>query len=351
MGDIFYTTREDVRRAVDAAGTARDSVEIDRANAAATHKINGALKRDFAPWTGTKYFDWPTFDTSVFRTYIDDDAQLVSLSALTSGGQSLDVAQVNLEPSLSGPPYDTIEVNRDRIGSFTSGVTFQRSVAATGVWGFDLNERAAGGVVGAVSSGATQLTLPDAVTVGVGSLIRLDSERMIVTDKSSVATGQSALTSLADEEDDRLLTVADGTVFRVGETITMDAERCWVDDILGNVLVLKRAVEGSLLSTHAGSPIYSPRLATVARGQLGTSAAAHSASAPIALHVFPALIRQYALAEILIELQLQASSYARTRPAAGGIGGRGIPISESGPVDVRAQAMMAFGRYGRARAI
>lgn len=351
MGDICYTTREDVRHAVDAAGTARDNAEIDRANAAATHKINGALKRDFAPWTGTKYFDWPNPDTSVFRVYIDSDQELVSLSALTSGGQSLDVTQVNLEPSQQGPPYDTIEVNRDRIGSFTSGLTFQRSVSATGVWGFDLNERSIGNVVGSVSSGTDQITLPDAVSVGVGSLIRLDSERMIVTEKSSMATGQTALTPLADEENDRLLTVADGTVFRVGETITMDAERCWIDDILGNVLVLKRAVEGSLLSTHAGSPIYSPRLATVARGQLGTSAAGHSASAPISLHVYPALVRQYALAEILIELQLQASSYARTRPAAGGIGGRGIPISESGPVDIRSQAMMAFGRYGRARAI
>lgn len=352
MAEIFYATREDVRHAVDAAGTTRDNVEIDRALAASTNKVNGALKRDFAPWTGVKYFDWPSYDTSVFRIYVDSDQELISISALTSGGQAIDITKVNLEPSQQGPPYDTIEVNRDTIGSFTQGVTFQRSVSATGVWGYDVTERSAGAVVGSVSSGASQITLPNAVDVGVGSLLRLDSERMIVTDKSSVATGQVALSSLAAEESDRLLTVADGTAFRVGETITMDAERCWIDDILGNVLVLKRAMEGSLLSTHAGSLIYSARLATVARGQLGTSAASHSASAPINLHVYPALIRQYAIAETLIELQMQASSYARTRPAAGGIGGRGIPISESGPVDLRTQAANAFGRGGtRARAI
>lgn len=351
MAEIFYATREDVRHAVDAAGTTRDNAEIDRALAASTHKVNGALKRDFAPWTGVKYFDWPSYDTSVFRIYVDSDQELVSLSALTSGGQSISIAQVNLEPSQQGPPYDTIEVNRDTIGSFTQGLTFQRSVSATGVWGFDLNERSAGAVVGAINASATQLTLPNAVDVGVGSLLRLDNERMVVTDKTSMATGQVALTALADEESDRLLVVADGTAFRVGETITMDAERCWIDDILGNTLVLKRAMEGSLLSTHAGSLIYSARLATVARGQLGTTAASHSASAPINLHVFPALIRQYAIAETLIELQMQVSSYARTRPAAGGIGGRGIPISELGPVDLRDQARSAFGRFGRARAI
>jgi hypothetical protein len=351
MGDILYATREDVRHAVDAAGTTRDNAEIDRALAAATEKINGALKRDFAPWTGTRYFDWPNFDTTVFRVYVDSDAQAISLSALTSGGQSIDVSQVNLEPSLNGPPYDTIEVNRDTVGSLTQGITFQRSVVATGLWGYDLTERSAGALVGAVNASADQLTLSDPVAVGVGSLLRVDGERMVVTEKSSVATGQAALTNLADEESDRLLVVADGTVFRVGETISMDAERCWIDDILGNTLVLKRAVEGSLLSTHAGSLIYSPRLATVARGQLGTTAANHSDGTPLNLHLFPPLIRQYAIAEALIELQMQASSYARTRPAAGGIGGRGIPISETGPVDIRDQAMSAHGRYGRARAI
>jgi hypothetical protein len=60
MGDIMYATREDVRHAVDEAGASRDATEIDRALAAATEKINGTLKRDFAPWTGTKYFDWPS---------------------------------------------------------------------------------------------------------------------------------------------------------------------------------------------------------------------------------------------------------------------------------------------------
>jgi hypothetical protein len=351
MGDIFYATREDVRHAVDAAGTTRDNAEIDRALAAATEKINGSLKRDFAPWTGTRYFDWPSPDTTVFRAYVDADAQLITLTALVSGGQVIDVSKVNLEPNLNGPPYDTIEVNRDSVGSFTQGQTFQRSIAATGLWGYDLNERTAGALVGAINGSATQLVLSDPVAVGVGSLLRIDSERLIVTDKASMNTGQIALSSLADEESDRLLTVPNGAAFHIGETISMDAERCWIDDILGNTLVLKRAVEGSLLSTHAGSLIYSPRLATVARGQLGTTTASHSDAATLNAHVYPPLIRQYAIAEALIELQLQASSYARTRPAAGGIGGRGIPISESGPADIRDQAMNAHGRYGRARAI
>jgi len=349
MGDIFYATREDVRHAVDAAGTTRDNAEIDRALAAATLKINGALKRDFAPWTGTRYFDWPTFDTTVFRVYVDSDSQVISLTALMTGGQSIDITQVYLEPSLSGPPYDTIEVNRDTVGSFVQGMTFQRSVGATGVWGYDLNEKAAGTLAGTLSSGATQFTLPNSVTVGVGSLMHIDNERMIVTDKSSVTTGQVMAGSLADEESDRLMPVPDGTRFAVGETIVLDAERCWIDDILGNTLVLKRAVEGSLLSTHAGSVIYAPRLATVSRGELGTSATSHSDGAAMALHVYPALIRQYAIAEALIELQLQASSYARTRPAASGA--RGVAVAETGPTDIRDQAMSAHGRYGRARAI
>ena len=351
MADILYATREDVRHAVDAQGATRDDVEIDRALAASTEKINGALKRDFAPWTGTKFFDWPNFDNSVFRLYLDCDAQLIRLDSLTSGGIAIDTAQVNLEPNTDGPPYNTVEVNRDTIGAWTQGQTFQRSIGAVGLWGFDLNEDSAGVLGSSLNSSATQITLPDAVTLGVGSLLRVDSERMIVTEKDWVTTGQICLSSLADEDDDRTMQVADGTQFRRREVIAMDAELCEVTGVFGNTLILRRAVSGSLLQTHAGSPIYSPRLATVARGQLGTSAAAHNSGATLNRHLYPALIRQYAVAEALIELSLQASSYARTRPATGSIGGRGIAVEETGPVDIRAQALSAYGRYGRARAI
>lgn len=352
MGRIMYATREDVRRAIDASGSSRDNAEIDRALLAATEKINGQLRRDFAPTTATRYFDWPNLDGSVFRVYVDDDAQAISLTALSSGGVSIDMAQVNLESSLGGAPYDTIEVNRDTVGSWTSGITFQRSIAATGVWGYDLVEEAAGTLPGTLNAGDTQLLLADAVTLGVGSLVRVDSERMVITDKVNASTGITGFTALADEDADRLFTVPDGTQFRIGEVITLDAERCEVQDILGNVLVLRRAVQASVLSTHAAGLIYSPRLATVARGQLGTSAASHSGGATLNRHVFPWLIQQYAIAEALIELQLQASSYARTRPAvSGATSGRGVAIAEAGPTDIRDQAVSAHGRYGRHRAI
>jgi hypothetical protein len=146
------------------------------------------------------------------------------------------------------------------------------------------------------------------------------------------------------------MTVADPTKFAVREVISMDAEQCEVTGHPGTTLVLRRAVSGSLLTTHAGDPIYAQRLASIDRGQLGTTAAQHPAPT-LNRHVFPALIRQYAIAEALIELSMQASSYVRTRPASGGIGGRGVPLAETGPADIREQALSAFGRYGRARAI
>jgi hypothetical protein len=351
MGDIMYATREDVRHAVDEAGASRDATEIDRALAAATEKINGTLKRDFAPWTGTKYFDWPSLDTTVFRVYLDCDAQLIRLDSLTSGGLPINVAQVNLEPNLSGPPFNIIEVNRSTIGSYTQGSTFQRSIAATGLWGFDLTEKATSTLSGTLAAGAAQLTLPAGTGVGVGTILRLDSERAIVTDLASVDTGQVCLSSLADDDADRLMTVADPTKFAVREVISMGAEQCEVLDIQGTTLVLRRAVSGSLLTTHAGDPVYAQRLASIDRGQLGTTAAQHTGGTTLNRHVFPALIRQYAIAEALIELSMQASSYVRTRPASGGIGGRGVPLAETGPADIREQALSAFGRYGRARAI
>lgn len=349
MGKIMYATREAVKATVDTTGSRRANTAIDRALAAATDKIDGNLKRSFVPWTGTKYFDWPNLDTTVFRLYLDE-VQLISLTSLTSGGIAVDVSQVFLEPNTDGPPYDRIEVNRDVIGSFTQGTTFQRSIAVTGVWGYRLDEVPGGTLVGAVDAVQTTVTVNEPVAIGVGSILRIGSERLTVTEKASVAVG-TLLGSLADEEDDQLAPVADGTVYRVGELITIDTERCLVDDILGNNLVLTRAQDGTTLASHAGSTIYSPRLCTVTRGDLGTVAAVHSDGATVAVHAVPDLIEQYAIAEALIELQLQASSYARTRPAGSGLGGRSVPIAESGPEDIRAQAMSAFGRYGRTRTI
>lgn len=349
MGDVLYATREAVKTALDAAETSRSNSRIDRALAAASDKVEGALHRVFYPWHGTKYFDWPNQDGGVFRLWLDE-SEIIALDSITSGGISLDITQVLLEPQRYGPPYDRIEVNRDTIGAWTQGVTFQRSIAATGTWaGCPTVTDPAGHLVGLINSSVTSLVVSDSNAVGVGSILTVDTERMLVTEKRSVSTGQTLQADLADLDNATLMLVTDTTVFAQGEVLTLDSERVRVTDSVGSNLVVERGVDGTALAIHSGSVIYAARQCTVTRGALGTTAAAHADLAPVTTVRIPGLIVQYAIAETLIELEMQASAYARTRPT--GTAGKAQLVSESGPTDIRNQALTSFGRCARQRAI
>ena len=56
MQQPWYANREQVKRALDVAETARNNAQIDRAIAASSLSIEKQLRRRFYPWDGTRYF-------------------------------------------------------------------------------------------------------------------------------------------------------------------------------------------------------------------------------------------------------------------------------------------------------
>jgi hypothetical protein len=359
MGEVWYTTREKAKRALDVAETARNNTQVDAAIAASSRMIDGGkhigglLKRRFYPETGTRYFDWPNrHSPTPWRLWLDQ-LDMISATTVTAGGVTIAATDYFLRPD-DGPPYDHIEIDLASNAAFAAASgTHQRAIAITGVWGYTDDETSVGATIEALDASETGVDVSAAAsaTVGVGNIIRVDSERMIVTGRSMLDTGQNLTsTSLTASAGNVTVTVADGTAFAIDETILLDSERMLIVDIAGNNLTVKRAYDGSVLAahTHTTTDIYAPRTLTVTRGALGTTAATHSSAAIMTRHDVPALVDELCLAQTLVNLGLRGSGYADTEGA--GETSRRVAAGR-GLAAIRRDAIAAYGRVLRMRAV
>jgi hypothetical protein len=310
----WYVTREDVKSATDVLETARSNRQVDRAIEAASRSVENLCRRKFYPTVATRYFDWPSLRTPTsWRLWTEPD-EIISLTSLVSGGETIASSDYNLEPANDGPPYDRIEIDLASSASFISGDTPQRDIAATGVFGYDDNTSPAGNLSAAiVSTSATSCSVTDSSVIGVGSLLTVGSEKMIVMGKSQVDTAQNIGGDLTASAAGTSVIVTTGSAYSVDEVITVDSERMRIVDITGNLLTVRRAWDGSTLATHmTGADIYAPRTLTVARGALGTTAATHLISASVSAQLYPGPVVSLTLAEALNTLAQEGSGYART---------------------------------------
>lgn len=345
----WYCTREDVKHALDVKETARSDAQVDRAIEAATSDVDGLTHRRFYPQVGTRYFDWPSAQGGrAWRLWLDD-IEVVSLDSLVAGGATIPAADYLLEPVNSGPPYNRIEIDLSSSSAFAAGNTHQRAIAATGLWcGCPAEEAPAGALAEALDATETGVDVTDSAAIGVGNIIKVDSERMIVTGKQMLDTGQNLGGNLTASTADVTVPVSTGSAYAVYEVILIDSERMLIVDIAGNNLTVKRAWDGTVLAAHtSGADIYAPRTLVVTRGALGTSAAAHSSSAAIVRHVVPGLVRNYAVALSLDTLLQERSGYAREV----GSGDNAREASGRGLRALRDDVITAYGRKARQRAV
>ena len=306
---VRYTTREAVKTATDQAATARLNARVDDAIESASRTIDNTMHRKFWPQTETRYKDWPPPQRSRSWVLWLDEDELISVSALSSGGVTIPSGDYFLRPD-TGPPYNRIEIDLASSSAWSSGSTHQQAIAITGVFGYRAVETPAGAAAEALDASETGVDVSDSAAVGVGDLLRVDTERMLVTGKSLLTTGQTG--SLTASNADRALAVANGALFSAGELLTLDAERVLVEDIAGNTLIVTRAADGTALAAHATATIYAPRTLTVERGSVGTTAATHLTSAPLYRHLPPGPVSTLCRALAICELQQDASGWART---------------------------------------
>lgn len=346
MDVVSYCSREDVKASLDVKESARANAQIDRLIKASSRAIEGLTHRFFYPWTGTKYFDWPNDQYAKTGRLWLNQHELVSASSVTTSGTVISSADYFLEPVNSGPPYSHLDLDLGSSASFDSGDTAQRSIAITGVF-YQLDETTAGALAEALDSSETAIDVTDSAAIGVGHIIRVDTERMIVRGKSMLTTAQTLQTPVTASNADVIMAVTTGSAYNVDEIILLDSERMLIVDIAGNNLIVKRAWDGSVLASHTGSTIYALRTLNVIRGALGTTAASHDTASVINKHLPPPLVEQLAIAETLTALQQEGSAYARVV----GSGDNQREASGKGLADLRDQVYTRYGRKVRMRAI
>lgn len=345
---VWYATREDVINALDVKATARDDAQIDAAIEAASRSVERRLHRLFAPMLDTRVFPWPAQSSpSSWRVWLDDD-ELIDATTVVSGGVVLTSDQYFLEPANNpskGKPYQSIEINLGSSGSFQSAATWQRSLAITGLFGYSDDSIFAGTTVGTFTSANNQATFV-AANVGVGSVLEINGERCVTTDRGLADTGRVLSADLA-ASNAATLVQTDGATIYPGEILTIDAEQMWVDSIAGNNVVVKRAWNGSVLATHSTSAkVYSARLFNLLRGQLGTTPAEHDAGSTWNVWQPPGPVRALAIGEALTTFGSQMAGYAGD-----GGGSDGSSRKPTSIDDLRESTWQSHGRKNRQRTV
>jgi hypothetical protein len=348
MASVWYASREQLKSALDIAETARNNTQVDRALESASRAVEGDLHRRFYPLTATRTFDWPNRSYSrPWRLWLDQH-ELISVTTLTAGGEVIAPGDFLLRPD-DGPPFTHIELDLSSRASFTAGSTHQRAISIAGVFGHSADEAPAGALEAAVAdTTGTTVDVTDSATTGVGTILRGETERMIVTGRGMLDTGQDLQVALTASHADTALTAQDGTGYTVGEVLLLDAERMLLVDIAGDNLIVRRAWDGSVLAAHSiGADIYAPRRLTVQRGALGTAATTHPDITALTRHVPPGPIVVYTLALAINTVLQETAGYARTIGSAENeqeAAGRGLRSA-------RAEAWKTYARKARMRAV
>ena len=361
MTTPWYAVREDVKDALDVLETKRANREIDRQIAAASRQIDRKMHRIFYPEIATRSFDWPDPQAHwPWRLFFEEGGsrhvELAGpLTSLVSGGVTIPLGNVKYYPP-DNPPYDWLELDVSSTSVFNATDTWQQTTVAVGPWGFGMDELAAGTLAGNLNATDTSVNLGVPGYRGVGSLLRIDSERFIVTDRSMTTSGQVLGAGGLDVKNSTVLVpVSDSSQYAAGEVILIDGERMRVEDTAGATnLLVHRAWDGSPIAAHtAGATIYANRLLTVERGALGTTAATHNANAAIAEHEPPEDIRQLCVAQAVANLVQTRAGYpaAQARRASLGAGGSPPPTPPSSLNDLWDAAEDNYRRKGRSRAV
>lgn len=354
MVQIPYATCEQIAQSLEVLNSAYATTKVYNAILSSSRSVEGFLHRRFYPEVRTIRRDWPNNAYSPTWQMDLDDQEIISLIEVTSGGTDITASCVlRRGDDLAEPPYSSIQIDLTTDASFSAGDSWQRSMVIEALFGYsDTDTSFAGATLsGAINSSTTTATFTPAngtLAPGIGSLIHIGTEKMLVRGRSMATTGQTTSSLLAANQGATSFTSAGAASLSIGEIILIDSERMRVNDIAGTTVVVSRAWDGTALAQHSsGSTIYGLRSYTVQRGVLGSTAASQSDAASVYVHEYPPLLNQLVIAETIVSLEQNAAAYART--IGSGAGTR--EAAGLGLDDIRERAWRELGRKARIKAI
>lgn len=348
-----YCNRLDVMTATEEKLTVDSIRQVDSGLEAAAQEVERLVHRRFWNQIRTNKWDWPNYQRAAPWKVWFDAAELADVTALvptvTTGGTSIPNSAIFWGPWNYAPPFTFLELDRSQSYSFGVGSTPQQDIQILGNYGYWTKTRPGGTLAAAVSSTtASTVTVSDSSKPGVGDVIYVDSESMLVSDNAMADTGQAQQgdgCSTASPSDN-VLTVSSGAAISAGEILQLDAEWMLAESVTGSNVTVVRAYLGTQIAEHASAEVYAPRALTVIRGFGGTTAATHLVNATVNVALIPPEARELAIAEAQNFVYQKTSAYARTIGADGGttVPGGSLP-------DLRTRAYAALGRKARSRVV
>jgi len=218
------------------------------------------------------------------------DQDLLSLTTLTNGdGNAL--GTYYLYP-LRFSPKRWIELDKSGGDIFTYSTTPQRCIQVAGLWGYHADYDYAWPSSGdevendPLTAAGTSLTVNSGVkNFRVQQMLKIGSEQVYIVkwQDSSDTVQDNPLTAAATT-----LNVSDGTLFKVNQTILVNAEEMLITAISTNALTVTRARGNTYAASHAAATaIYTSDVTgnklTVERGANGTTAASHDQNTAISI--------------------------------------------------------------------
>lgn len=336
MVPIWYVTLSDVLRAADIPSSAHFAMRVSDVLTESVDAVHELCKRVFYPEIATREFPWPQQNPrGDSKSLALGYNELINVTTVTNGdGQSYAASGFSLSKEGGdddGPPYNVLTA--DNI-AFTTG-----NVGVLGLYGYRNDETAVTTTASGLSG--TSVDVSDSSRLGVGSLIRIADERLVITRMGWLLSSNATAITLEALDADDSFDVTDGTAFNIGEMILIGAERMLIVDIVDDTLHVQRAVDGTVLAAHAAvTAVRVNRRLTVERAVLGTQSTDTAQGASVLLFRFPGLVRQLHKAEALQIIQQDAASYGTTS----GSQQNEFQMSTRAMADLRQRCLQAHGR-------
>lgn len=297
--------------AAGAAYSLRYITTVDTAIAATSDDLEAPPARRLYPLTNqTISYNWPPTDPDSNTRELWLNHDFVSITSLTAGGTTISSSDYVLKP-VTGPPYYKIELKDTASNFLTANTDRINAIVIVGTTGHSI-DKTLRGTCQYVSATGTEIVLSVDNTVGVGSLLNINSEWMQTRERYWNLTSDKLaanLTAASDSQTVTLETAAAG--YCAGETVMVGTEKMLVTNYENSVLTVQRAVDGTVLAAHStGDRVSKWNRFKVERAAIGSTAAAHGGGDSVYSWDWPPLYNQLTIAKSIALVQSTAAGFA-----------------------------------------
>lgn len=239
---------------------------------------------------------------------------LLSITTIQDNGVTLNGLDYILKPEgrhWPDGPYSYLGIPETSTNHQQWTWWLAQGIQIDGLWGYYNKTASSGAVVatGGQASGASTLVVDDGSKLSPGRILLIESEQEFIDGYGAPATATTITAALdaATEE----ISLANGTLVKVGEIARLDFEQIMILSIQGNKAQVARGWGNTKKSAHStGTNLEAYRTFSTQRAVNGTSAATHAQNTAVSTYVVPNQVNYLTRQIATLMLKKAQSGYA-----------------------------------------